>query len=132
MSMTDPIADALTRIRNASMQRHPMVNIPVSKLKVDMVKILKENGFITDYKIAGEGIHKNISVYLRYTGGDIPIITGIKRVSKPGRRVYVGKDEIPRVVGGIGVAILSTSKGLLTDREAKREGSGGEVLCYIW
>ncbi len=132
MSMTDPIADALTRIRNASMQRHTLVNIPLSRSKIEMVKILKESGFITDFKISGEGVHRNISVTLKYTNEDSPIITGIKRVSKPGRRVYVGKDEIPRVMGGIGVAILSTSKGLLTDREAKREGSGGEVLCYIW
>ena len=132
MTMTDPIADMLTRIRNASRQRHTMVNIPLSKLKVDIAKILKENGFIMDYKVEGEGIHKNICVYLRYAGEDIPIITGIKRVSKPGGRVYVGKDEIPKVMGGIGVSILSTSKGLLTDREAKRTGTGGEILCYIW
>lgn len=132
MVMTDPIADMLTRIRNASSQRHTMVDIPLSKLKVDMAKILKENGFIMDYKVAGEGVHKNICVYLKYTSDDIPFITGIKRVSKPGRRVYTGKDKIPKVMGGIGVAILSTSNGLLSDREAKRAGTGGEILCYIW
>ena len=132
MSMTDPIADALTRIRNASSQRHTMVNVPLSKLKFDMIKILKENGFIKDYKVVGEGVHKNICVYLKYTGADDPVITGIKRVSKPGRRVYAGSGEVPKVMGGIGVTILSTSKGLLTDREAKRAGAGGEVLCYVW
>lgn len=132
MSMTDPIADALTRIRNANNQRHSLVNIPLSKLKVDMIKILKETGFISGYKIVGEGIHKDICVYLKYTSADLPIITGIKRVSKPGRRVYAGKGDTPKVMGGIGVAILSTSRGLLTDREAKREGAGGEVLCYVW
>lgn len=132
MAMSDPIADALTRIRNASNQRHDMVNVPLSKLKVDMIKILKENGFIMDYKITGEGVHKNICVSLKYTSDDLPVIEGIKRVSKPGRRVYVGKEEIPKVMGGMGIAILSTSQGLLTDREAKTKGSGGEVLCYVW
>lgn len=132
MTMTDPIADMLTRIRNASRQRHPMVNIPLSRLKFDIVKILKESGFIKDYKVEGEGLNKNICVYLKYTGEDTPIISGIKRVSKPGRRVYAGKDKTPKVMGGVGVVILTTPKGLLTDKEAKREGVGGEVLCYVW
>lgn len=132
MSMTDPIADTLTRIRNASNQRHATVDLPLSKLKVEIVKILKGNGFISNYAIAGDGIHKKICVYLKYTKGNSPTITGIKRVSKPGRRVYVGKDEIPKVMGGIGVAILSTSKGVLADRDARKEGMGGEVLCYVW
>ena len=132
MSMTDPIADTLTRIRNASKQKHATVEMPLSKIKVEIVRILKENGFITDYKVTGEGVHRNICVSLRYAKTDAPIMTGIKRVSTPGRRVYVGKDEIPKVMGGIGIVILSTSKGLLSDREARRERSGGEVLCYVW
>lgn len=132
MTMTDPIADMLTRIRNASRQRHPTVSIPSSNMKVDMAKILKENGFIKGYKVEGEGINKNICVYLKYTRDDVPIIKGIKRASKPGRRFYVGKEEIPKVMGGIGVVILTTPKGLMTNREARREGVGGEVLCYVW
>lgn len=132
MSMTDPIADTLTRIRNASSQKHATVDIPLSKIKIEIVRILKENGFITDYKVTGEGVHRTISVTLRYAKTDDPIMTGIKRVSTPGRRVYVGKDEIPKVMGGIGITILSTSKGLLSDREALKEGTGGEVLCHVW
>ena len=132
MVMTDPIADMLTRIRNASRQKHATVDIPLSKLKLDITRILKESGFIMDYKVVGEGLHKNICVYLRYTNEWIPIVTGIKRVSKPGRRVYVDKDDIPMVISGIGVAILSTSKGLLTDKEARRSEMGGEILCYVW
>jgi len=130
--MTDPIADMLTRIRNASRQKHATVDIPLSRLKLGIAKILKETGFIADFKIKGEGVHRSICVNLKYTREDDPVITDIKRVSKPGRRVYVGKDELPKVVGGVGIAILSTSKGLLTDREARKEGIGGEVLCYIW
>src|SRR3989304_10454579 len=132
MVMTDPIADMLIRIRNASRQGHATVEIPLSRLKADIAKILKESGFISDYKLTGEGLAKNICVYLRYTREDTPIITGIKRVSKPGCRVYAAKDEVKKVMGGIGVTILSTSKGVVTDRDAKRIGVGGEILCYIW
>lgn len=132
MVMTDPIADMLTRIRNASNQKHSAVDIPMSKLKLEMARILKESGFVSNYSVDGEGIDKKISVQLKYSKNDIPVITGIKRVSKPGCRVYVGKDDIPRVVGGIGVAILSTSRGLLSDREARKDKVGGELLCYVW
>lgn len=132
MVMTDPIADMLTRIRNASLQRHATVEIPLSGLKADIAKIMKESGLISDYKIEGEGIQKHICVFLRYAREDTPIITGIKRISKPGRRVYAAKDEVLKIMGGIGVTILSTSKGVLTDRDAKKMGVGGEVLCSIW
>ena len=132
MVMTDPIADMLTRIRNASAQKHATVDIPVSILKVEMARLLKETGFVEDYKITGEGTAKMICVLLKYNRDDVATITGIKRISKPGRRVYVDKDSIPKIMGGIGISILSTSSGLLTDREAKRSGVGGEVLCQLW
>lgn len=132
MVMTDPIADMLTRIRNASSQKHYTVDIPVSNLKVEMARLLKETGFVDDYKIMGEGVEKMICVSLKYNKDDVATITGIKRVSKPGRRVYVNKDSIPKVMGGIGVSILSTSGGLLTDRESRRSGVGGELLFQIW
>lgn len=132
MVMTDPVADMLTRIRNANMQKHSSVVIPLSNLKMEMARILKESGFVMDYKVTGEGVEKNICLYLKYSNDDVPTITGIKRVSTPGRRVYVNKDSIPKVMGGIGVSIISTSKGLLTDREAKRANVGGELLCHLW
>ncbi|HZX49479.1 MAG TPA: 30S ribosomal protein S8 [Nitrospirota bacterium] len=132
MVMTDPIADMLTRIRNASNQKHSDVDIPMSKLKLEMARILRESGFIVNYSVDGEGKDKKISVRLKYSRNDVPTITGLKRISKPGCRVYVGKDEVPRVIGGIGIAILSTSRGLLSDKEARKDKVGGEVLCYIW
>ena len=132
MVMTDPIADMLTRIRNASNQKHSAVDIPMSKLKLEMARILRESGFVVNYSVDGEGKDKKISVRLKYSRNDVPIITGLKRISKPGCRVYVGKDEVPRVIGGIGIAILSTSRGLLSDKEARKDKVGGEVLCYIW
>ena len=132
MVMTDPVADMLTRIRNANMQKHSSVVIPLSNLKIEMARILKESGFVMDYKVTGEGVEKHICLYLKYSNDDVPTITGIKRVSTPGRRVYVNKDSIPKVMGGIGVSIISTSKGLLTDREAKRANVGGELLCHLW
>lgn len=132
MVMTDPIADMLTRIRNASHQKLATVDIPMSKLKLEMARILKECGFIAYYKVEGEGLPRRICVHLKYSRNDIPVITGIKRISKPGCRVYVGTDDIPKVVGGIGVAILSTSGGLVSDREARKDKVGGEVLCYVW
>ena len=132
MVMTDPIADMLTRIRNASAQKHATVDIPVYILKVEMARLLKETGFVEDYKITGEGTAKIICVLLKYNRDDVATITGIKRISKPGRRVYVDKDSIPKIMGGIGISILSTSSGLLTDREAKRSGVGGEMLCQLW
>jgi len=132
MVMTDPIADMLTRIRNASNQKHSSVEIPMSKLKLEMARILRESGFVVNYRVDGEGKDKKISVLLRYSKNDIPVITGLKRISKPGCRVYVGKDDVPRVIGGIGIAILSTSRGLLSDKKARKDKVGGEVLCYIW
>src|SRR3989337_2114456 len=132
MVRTDPIEDMLTRSRNASNQKHSSVEIPMSKLKLEMARILKESGFVVNYRVDGEGKDKKISVLLRYSKNDMPVITGLKRISKPGCRVYVGKDDVPRVIGGIGIAILSTSRGLLSDKEARKDNVGGEVLCYVW
>ena len=131
MVMTDPIADMLTRIRNANQQRHDEVVIPNSKLKVSLAEILKNEGFIKDYRVESEGIIKNIVVTLKYKGND-RVITGLKRVSKPGLRQYAKVNEIPRVLNGLGIVVLSTSQGLMTDKEARAKGIGGEVLAYIW
>ncbi len=130
--MTDPIADMLTRIRNAKMRKHEVVDMPLSKLKLELARILKEEGFIRNYREMGESVKKNLRLYLKYVDNEEPVISDLQRVSKPGRRVYVGKDRIPSVKGGIGVAILSTSKGLMTDQKSREEKIGGEVLCYIW
>lgn len=130
--MTDPIADMLTRIRNAKMRKHDVVDMPLSKLKQELARILKEEGFIRNYRVVGESVKKNLRIYLKYIDNEEPVISDLQRVSKPGRRVYVGKDQIPSVKGGIGVAILSTSKGLMTDQKSREEKVGGEVLCYIW
>lgn len=130
--MTDPISDMLTRIRNAKMRKHEVVDIPLSKLKLELARILKEEGFIRNYRVVGESVKKSLRIYLKYIDNEEPVISDLKRVSKPGRRVYVGKDEIPSVKGGIGVAILSTSKGLMTDQKSREAKVGGEVLCYIW
>src|SRR4030066_41271 len=121
MVMTDPIADMLTRIRNASSQKHSDVDIPMSKLKLEMARILRESGFVQNFSVNGEGKDKKISVRLKYSKSDVPTISGLKRISKPGCRVYVGKDDVPKVIGGIGIAILSTSRGLLSDREARKD-----------
>jgi Ribosomal protein S8 len=129
--VTDPIADMLTRIRNANQQRHDEVVIPNSKLKVSLAEILKNEGFIKDYRVESEGIIKNIVVTLKYKGND-RVITGLKRVSKPGLRQYAKVNEIPRVLNGLGIVVLSTSQGLMTDKEARAKGIGGEVLAYIW
>lgn len=131
MVMTDPVADMLTRIRNANSQRHETVAMPASKLKADIAEILKREGFIKGYKIEGEGPIKNITVSLKYRGTE-RVITDLKRISKPGLRVYAKVDEIPRVLNGLGVVVLSTSKGVITDKEAKAQQVGGEVLAYIW
>ena len=130
--MTDPIADMLTRIRNAIMVRHDSVQVPASKVKLAIAKILKEEGFISDYEVVKGKPHREIKVQLRYMDNNKPAISGLKRVSKPGLRLYVQKKEIPRVYGGLGIAILSTSQGLRTGQQAWRQGSGGELLCYIW
>ena len=133
MTMSDPIADMLTRIRNANTAKHDTVDIPASKMKVAIAGILVDEGYIEKYDILEDGNFKKIHVTMKY-GSDKndKIITGIKRISKPGLRVYAGKDEIPSVLGGLGVAILSTNKGIITDKEARKEAVGGEVLCFIW
>jgi small subunit ribosomal protein S8 len=134
MSMTDPIADMLTRIRNGITSRHDRVEMPASKLKVEIARILKSEGFVSNYKIVEEDGRPQqvLRVYLKYSGNGEPVIHGIERVSRPGKRVYRGKEEIPRVLGGLGLAIVSTSKGVLSGSEAARTGVGGEVLCQVW
>lgn len=129
--MTDPIADMLTRIRNSAMVKGEKVDIPASRIKLEIAKILKEEGFIKAYKILKDKKQGILRLTLKYME-NANAITGLKRVSKPGRRVYVGSGEIPRVMGGVGIAILTTSKGLVSDRAGRREGVGGEVICYIW
>ena len=133
MTMSDPIADMLTRIRNANTAKHDTVDIPSSKMKVAIADILVDEGYIAKYDIIDEGSYKTMRVTLKY-GADKneKIITGIKRISKPGLRVYAGKDEIPNVLGGLGIAILSTNKGILTDKEARKAQVGGEVLAFVW
>jgi small subunit ribosomal protein S8 len=130
--VTDPIADMLTRVRNALSAKHQKVDIPASNLKVEIARILKDEGFISNYKVIGEGAHRAIRVYLKYGANDERVISRIERVSKPGCRVYVGSDDIPSVLGGLGVNILSTSRGVMTGRSARRLGIGGEILCQIY
>ena len=130
--MTDPIADLLTRIRNANTVKHPTVTIPASKLKVELAKLLKSEGMITDYKVSDSGKFKVLNIVLKYDVENKPVITNLKRVSKPGLRTYCNSNNLPKVLGGLGIAIVSTSKGLLTDRKARKENIGGEVLCYVW
>lgn len=132
MSMTDPVSDMLTRIRNAIQRKHDVVDVPLSRLKLELARILKEEGFIQGHESISQNKHKTIRVYLKYAEHDQPVIKGLRKISKPSRRVYVGKDEIPTVRGGLGLAVLSTSQGVITDRESKRRHIGGEVLCYIW
>jgi small subunit ribosomal protein S8 len=129
--LTDPIADMLTRIRNSIQIRAEKVDIPISKVKLEIAKILKEEGFIRAYKILKDRKQGILRVIPKYIDNG-SVITGLKRISKPGRRVYVGKDEIPKVMGGLGVAILTTSRGILSDRVCRRDGIGGEILCYVW
>ena len=131
MVTTDPIADMLTRIRNANQQKHETVSIPYSNLKNDLAKILKNEGFVTDFVVNEEGNHKNIVITLKYKGNE-RVITGLKRVSKPGLRQYSKVNEIPKVLNGLGIVVLSTSQGLMTDKEARAKNIGGEVLAYIW
>jgi small subunit ribosomal protein S8 len=131
VTVTDPIADMLTRIRNAIMVKHDSVVMPVSKIKLGIAKILKDEGFISDYEIVKGKPHREIKVQLRYIDNK-PAISGLKRMSKPGLRLYVQKKEIPRVYGGLGIAIISTSQGLKTGQQAWHQGSGGELLCYVW
>jgi len=129
---TDPIADMLTRIRNANQALHPEATMPSSKLKEQIAKILADEGFVDGYQIADASVGKALTVQLRYQGGRVRVLKGIKRISKPGNRVYKGANDIGRVAGGIGVSIVSTSEGLLTDREARKRNVGGEVLCEVW
>ncbi len=133
MSMNDPIADMLTRIRNANKMKFEEVSIPSSKIKESIAVILKNEGFINDFEIIKDNSLMNLKVYLKYKGEDKKqVITGIKRISKPGLRVYSKKEDIPRVLGGLGIAILSTSRGILSDSDAKKQNVGGEVLCFVW
>lgn len=129
---TDPIADMLTRIRNANMVSHAKVEMPSSKLKVQLAKLLKEEGFITDYNVKEVGKFKVLEITLKYDAKNKPVITKLERISKPGLRNYSKAKNLPKVLGGMGIAIVSTSKGLLTDRKARKENIGGEVLCYVY
>ena len=132
MTMSDPLADMLTRIRNANIAKHSKVDIPASKMKVSLAKILKSEGYIRNYKLLKEQGHGILRIYVKYAEANDGVITGLHRISRPGRRVYVKKRDIPFVLNGMGIAVLSTSKGILTDREARRENVGGELLCSIW
>ena len=132
MSMSDPLADFLTRIRNAGMVRYETVDVPMSNLKVDVAKVLREEGYINDYQIIEDSKQGILRIELKYGPNDEKVITGIRRVSKPGLRQYVKADDIPKVLSGLGISILSTSKGVMTDREARRLHVGGEILCEAW
>jgi small subunit ribosomal protein S8 len=132
MSVSDSIADMLTRIRNGIIARHDFVPVPSSKMKLAIAKILKEEGFISDYEVLKGKPHRVIKIHLKYDEQNQPIISRLERVSKPGLRVYVERKEIPRVYGGLGIAILSTAKGIMTGQQAWKRGVGGELLCYIW
>jgi small subunit ribosomal protein S8 len=132
MSMTDPVADMLTRVRNANMVRHERVEIPASKLKMEITRTLHEQGYIRNYRWIDDSKQGILRIYLKYGEGKEKVITGLKRISKPGRRVYVKADRLPSVYGDLGIAILSTSQGIQTASECKKSGIGGEVLCYIW
>jgi small subunit ribosomal protein S8 len=132
MPTSDPIADMLTRIRNAQLVRKPFVLVPSSKIKVAIAQTLLDEGFIQGYEVTNEHPQPNIRLWLKYDSARKPVMTGLERVSRPGRRVYKGKQELPWVLSGLGIAIVSTPKGVMTDRSARRLGVGGEVLCYIW
>ena len=133
MTMSDPIADMLTRIRNANTAKHDTVDIPLSKIKVAIAGILLDEGYIAGYDIVDAGSFKDIRITMKYAGEKKEkVITGIKRISKPGLRIYAGKEEIPQVLGGLGIAILSTNKGIITDKQARKEKVGGEVLAFVW
>ena len=132
MNLTDPIADMLTRIRNANSVGKDRVDIPASKVKTSIGELLKDEGFINDVKLVERKPQNMIRVYLKYGDNDEKVISGIKRISKPGLRVYVGTDEVPEVLGGLGIAVISTSQGVMSDKEAREKGIGGEVLCYVW
>ncbi len=132
MVITDPIADLLTRIRNALMAKHLSLDVPFSNTKYEIIKILRHEGFIKAYKSFENNNIKTLRIYLKYAQQNNPVISGLKRISKPGRRVYVNKENVPKVLGGVGIAIISTSKGIKSDKETRNLNIGGEVLCYIW
>jgi small subunit ribosomal protein S8 len=132
MNMTDPVADMITRIRNGVRAKQPKVDIPSSKLKVEIAKILKQEGYVSNFKVTEDNKQNVLRVYLKYGPGMERVITDLQRVSRPGCRIYCGKDQIPRVYGGLGINILSTSRGLMTGRTAAREGVGGEILANVW
>ena len=132
MNTTDPIADLLTRIRNASSARHRELTVPSSRVKREIARILVEEGFIESYDTVPGGVQESLTIKLKYVEGRTPVVSGLKRISKPGLRVYARKTEIPRVLGGLGLAILSTSRGLMTGVEARKQNLGGEVVCYVW
>ncbi|NLH96374.1 MAG: 30S ribosomal protein S8 [Clostridiaceae bacterium] len=132
MQITDAIADMLTRIRNASSAKHESVDIPASNIKKDIARILLDEGYVKDVEFIDDDKQGIIRIYLKYTGNKQSVISGIKRISKPGLRVYAGKDELPKVLGGLGIAVISTSRGVMTDKKARAEGVGGEVLAFIW
>lgn len=132
MVMTDPIADLLTRIRNANIAFHETLDVPASKMKLSLVEILKAEGYIRDYVYIADSKQGVIRLQLKYGPNKERVVTGLKRISRPGLRVYARKDEVPRVLGGLGIAVLSTSRGLMTDKQARQAGVGGEVICYVW
>ena len=132
MTVSDPIADMLTRIRNAIMVRHDSVLIPTSRMKLSITRILKAEGFINDYEVLRGKSHRVIKIHLKYDDKNQPVLSGLERVSKPGLRVYAGRKEIPRIHGGLGIAIVSTPEGVMTGHQAWRQGIGGELLCYVW
>lgn len=132
MTVSDPIADMLNRVRNAIMAKHDYVLVPASRIKLSIARILKEEGFIHDCEVVRGKAHRVIKIHLKYNNNKRPVISGLERVSKPGLRVYVQQKEIPRVYGGLGIAIVSTSKGVKTGQQAWRQGIGGELLCYVW
>ena len=132
MVVTDPIADMLTRIRNANAMKYKEVSMPVSKVKTEIANILKNEGFIEDYKVVEDKVQGTLVLTLKYVNKKERVITGLKRISKPGLRVYVKADEVPRVLNGFGIAIISTSKGIMTDKEARKQALGGEVMAYVW
>jgi small subunit ribosomal protein S8 len=132
MTMTDPIADMLTRIRNANMVKHEKLELPSSKMKVEIADILKREGFVKDYEVIEDNKQGVLRIFLKYGQNEEKVITGIKRISKPGLRVYAKANEVPRVLNGLGIAVVSTSKGVLSDKEARSQAVGGEVLAYVW
>jgi small subunit ribosomal protein S8 len=132
MRLTDPVADMLTRIRNAISARHQKVDIPASKLKLEIARILKEEGYVSNFKATEEEGHKILRIYLKYSSNNEAVISNVNRVSRPGCRVYVRRTEIPRVLGGLGINILTTPRGVMTGRQARKQGLGGEVLCEVW